>query len=49
MTLWVAFTFRYILNRGNELLNRANELLNRGNEMQIEVTSYANRGSELLT
>ena len=41
VTLWVAFTFRYIVNRGNELLNRGNELLNRGNEL-------LNRGNELL-
>ena len=42
MTLWVAFTFIYILNRGKELLNRGNdiELLNRGNDMQIDETCY---------
>ena len=47
MTLWVAFTFRYILNRGNEILNRLNDslsrwngILNRGNEMQIEGMGY---------
>ena len=47
MTLWVAFTFRYILNRGNEILIRVNDslsrwngILNRGNEMQIEGMGY---------